>query len=244
MRLLCWWWTLAILPWLLAVPVASRTWRDIETLHGMEPDDHFDVDFMLRATNPLNEPTPLPTTAPSLPGPTASPSAAPTTSSPTEAPSSAPTEPPDPYPFNEPPPNPDPWYFNYDTRDTAKYGPGTVGFTPRRDGGFDVRFMNNGWANVANPPNNYWKEFDKNGYGPWKDSLSVHSPEKNRCHRVGFQSPIDIKVTGKRKCEEHHEVRSLVGNAMVATGIPVHNCSFISNRSNYHSSDGGLSFER
>jgi hypothetical protein len=137
---------------------------------------------------------------------------------PTDAPTSpAPTQEPtfvDPYPFNEPPRNPDRWYFNYDTRPGAKYGPGTPGFTPR-NGGFDVTFMNNAWSNVANPPGFYWNEFTNQGYGPWKDTLSVHSPAKNRCHRIGFQSPIDVRVNNKKKCEEHHEVRSLVSHLQI-----------------------------
>jgi hypothetical protein len=195
----------------LAGSVMARSWREIEPLHGLDPTDHFlDTDVLLRASNPLNEPTPSPTTPPTTSPPTQAPTAAPTTASPTEAPTASPTEPPDPYPFNEPPSNPDPWYFNYDTRDTAKYGPGKVGFAARRDGGFDVTFMNNAWRNVNNPPNFYWNEFDRQGTGAWADTLSGHNPSRNRCNRVGYQSPIDVRVNGKGRCEEHHEVRSLV----------------------------------
>ena len=200
--------------------VAGRTWRDIPPLHGLDPMQPFDMESMFSPKNPLNAPTSLPTiTLTSSPtvvptlaptdAPTLAPTVAPTFPLPTSTPTDAPTGLPDPYPFNEPPDNPDRWYFNYDMRPEAKYGPGYPGITPNGSG-FTVEFKNNAWGNVENPPDSYWKEFSNNGFGPWKGTLDNHNPDKNRCHRVGLQSPIDVRHNGGGKCVEHHEVRSLV----------------------------------
>lgn len=200
----------------------GRSWRDIQPLHGLDPMQPFDVERMFSPRNPLNTPSPTaPTSSPTFPAtskptalptttaPTPNPTAEPTLPHPTSAPTDAPTGIPDPYPFNDPPTDPDPWYFNYDMRPKAKYGPGHPGITPNGNG-FTVTFKNNGWGNVDNPPDFYWKEFMNSGFGPWKGTLAVHNPAKNRCHRVGMQSPIDVRHNGGKECVEHHEVRSLV----------------------------------
>lgn len=219
---------LSVMPALLMLRhVGARSWRDVETLHGLEPPLPFDLNQLFSSTDPLNTPSPTgPTSAPTVPAtsqptvsptlvptlvPTTSPTTAPTFSPPTSSPTSSPTDVPDPYPFNEPPNNPDPWYFNYDTRPDALYGPGHPGIVPNNDG-FTVNFKNNGWTAVSNPPDSYWREFDDNGFGPWKGTLANHIPERNRCHRVGMQSPIDVFHNNLGVCHEHHEVRSLPGD--------------------------------
>ena len=144
-------------------------------------------------------------------------SLAPTSPHPSSRPSSQPSEEPDPYPFNEPPLFPNPWYFNYDTRPNARYGPGynTLKFT---NAGFSTQYENNQWANsdrvdVASDPDFYWTEFDseqQGGSGPWMNTLANHLPTRNQCGRVGLQSPINVEHNGLGECEETHEIRSRV----------------------------------
>ena len=222
---------------LKARPLAARSWRDIQPLHGFGPMQPFDMELMISPKNPLNEPTSSPThpvtskptvvpTMAPTDVPTSFPTTAPTFPLPTSTPTDSPTGFPDPYPFNDPPTDPDPWYFNYDMRPEAKYGPGYPGITPNGNG-FTVAFKNNEWGNVDNPPNFYWKEFMDNGFGPWEGTLANHIPAKNRCHRVGLQSPIDVRHNGGGVCEEHHEVRSLVRFANRTSKTFA--CSFFSN---------------
>ena len=223
--------TVSFASWLVVALTASRvsarrTWRDIEPLHGLDPMLPFDMEEMLNAQNPLNTPAPTePTQSPTFPAtskPTAVPTLAPTdaptfmpTTSPTyplptSAPTDLPTQTPDPFPFNPPPDKPDNWYFNYDDRPDAQYGPGHYGMVSDGKGGFAAGIKNNGWENVGNPPKSYWEEFAGDGSGPWKAVLANHNPLKNRCGRVGMQSPVDVRHNGLGKCHEHHEVRSLV----------------------------------
>lgn len=217
--------TMAMLVTMASPHIAmARTWKDIQLLHSFEtPLQVVDLDFLFSPTDPLGTPAPTgptfsPTLAPITAQPTLGPTSLPTrdptlapTASPTMPPTNLPTDVPDPYPSNEPPDNPDPWYFNYDTRPEAQYGPGYPGILVG-DAGFSVSFKNNGWTYVENPPDFYWKEFSNDGFGPWVGTLDNHIPDRNRCHNVGMQSPIDVAHNNLGVCHEHHEVRSLTGD--------------------------------
>ena len=233
MKLVACWGVLAFGLSLTASGVTARSWRDIELLHGFDPMQPFDMEEMFSVENPLNTPAPTePTASPTFPAtskptavptlapteaPTFSPTTSPTYPLPTNSPTELPTGVPDPYPFNPPPDNPENWYFNYDDRPDAEYGPGHYGMISDGKGGFTAGVKNNAWATVENPPDFYWKEFSANGDGPWKGVLANHNPHKNRCGRVGLQSPVDVRHNGLGTCEEHHEVRSLVSCSMTAT---------------------------
>ena len=216
-----------------ACRASARSWRDIQPLHGFDPMQPFDMEELFSAQNPLNTPAPTePTASPTFPAtskptavptvaptqmPTSTPTTSPTYPLPTAAPTDTPTGVPDPYPFNPPPDKPDKWYFNYDDRPDALYGPGTYGMVSDGKGGLTAGVKNNAWANVQTPPNSYWNEFSDSGSGPWKGVLANHNPLKNRCDRVGLQSPVDVRHNGLATCTEHHEVRSLVSNFAMAT---------------------------
>ncbi|KAL7573073.1 hypothetical protein ACA910_018759 [Epithemia clementina (nom. ined.)] len=165
---------------------------------------------------PRNMPSPSPTAdrsqAPS--------SLAPTSPQPSNDPSQMPTEEPDRYPFNEPPIFPEPWYFNYDTRPGARYGPGYATLV-KSDSVFSTEFENNKWADetngvdIAADPDFYWKEFSTDadgGSGPWKGVLANRRPSRNQCGNVGLQSPINVRHNGLGECEETHEIRSKPGD--------------------------------
>ena len=201
-----------------SLPVAqARTWRDLGLVLNV-PDPT--VGFYLHEKDPLF--TPAPSQQPSY-SPSAEPSISPTTSfkpsveptlEPTAQPSSAPTLPPDPYPFVDPPTRPPNTYFNYDTRPTAQYGPGHAGVV-LKDNAFAVGYSNNQWDHVATDP--YWNEFGNDGgWGPWKGTLANHGIHRNRCGKVGMQSPIDLRPNDAGYCEEHHEVRSRPGDFRVS----------------------------
>jgi hypothetical protein len=191
----------------------ARTWRDIQPLHGYGITGTksalsaiIEMRQQASAINPLF--TDAPSQAPSMsPAPSAQPSMAPSRS-PSVAPSSMPSASPtmaDPYPVNEAPSHPDPWYFDYDTSPTAKYGPGSSQVT---DHGISV--VNNRWGSVANPPDNYWTEFGDPGFGAWAGYLAKRDVERNQCNNVGEQSPIDVRIGNGGKCDETHEIRSQV----------------------------------
>jgi hypothetical protein len=122
---------------MLVAPSMARTWHNVAPLHGLDQLQPFDMEALFNETDPFAqaEPEPDPITpddpfvqapGPSMP-PTVAPSMTPTTTAPTLAPTDDPTALPDLYPFNDPPTNPDPWYFNYDDRTDAMYGPGYTG---------------------------------------------------------------------------------------------------------------------
>lgn len=121
------------------------------------------------------------------------------------------------YPWNPPPSQPDPSYFNYDTRPTAKYGPGVPIVTKQKNSGTPlIQFTNNGWRNEReNSQDSYWVEFTSNGFGPWKGTLESHNPLNNLCENVGNQSPIDLR--NNSKCLEHHQIRPAVSESKVLT---------------------------
>jgi len=80
------------------------------------------------------------------------------------------------------------------------------------ENGFRAVVQNNRWAEREISPDYDWKEFDSDGSGAWKNVLANHMPSRNRCGRVGLQSPIDVKDNGLGRCSETHEVRSLPGD--------------------------------
>jgi carbonic anhydrase len=207
--------------------VSARSWRDIELHHDLNPGDvsgkfHlYGKEHLYKAeafpgyVPPTLSPTLFPSDAPSSSptnAPTGSPSLSPS-ESPSGSPSDAPTPLPDPYPSNPTPQNANPWYFNYDTSDDSRYGPGELALVQER-GSVNVKIRNNRWGTVASPPNDYWEEFDEPGFGPWQKILASQDPTKNVCESGLQQSPIDIRENGA-KCEEHHEVRSLPGDFQV-----------------------------
>jgi hypothetical protein len=184
-------------------------------------------------TAPAPAPTPAPTPAPvpDLPeastlaptrAPTTTPTSLPITESPTSRPTNhpsslptaRPTDAPDPYPPNKPPSNPMPWYFNYNITEGSPYGPGELGLLPI-DGTFRVGVKNNNWGSVTNPPNDYWKEFTDDGFGPWKGVLENRDTSRNLCETGEMQSPIDVRENGAT-CDETHEIRSLVSQRIIS----------------------------
>ena len=195
--------------------VQARSWEDVVSPTVLNPldlaamkhlqiQDPFYEGLVLLGPSatrpPTNAPTEAPTPAPTTAQPTPSPTAKPTTASPTETP--------DPYPENPVPNNPRNWYFNYDTSDSSKRGPGELALVPM-DGTFRVGVKNNNWGSVGTQPGDYWKEFTNAGFGPWKGILENRNVYRNVCETGGMQSPIDVKENGAN-CDEHHEVRSLV----------------------------------
>jgi hypothetical protein len=201
---------------LLPDNVWARSWTEIDPLHGMRQPD-FSAMALMVERDPLTppEPTSSPTTTPTAFPNTATPSQEPTespsfkpTPSPTDAPSASPVQPPDPYPENAIPWVPGPSYFNYNTTVGSEYGPGHIGFS-QVDNKMVILYKENSWTNVEPPSNSYWKEFDRHGFGAWKGVLESRQPDRNRCGRVGLQSPIDVRANTDH-CPEFHEVRSLV----------------------------------
>lgn len=203
-------------------------------MNGLKPPYGYDVEALESETDPLfestsgggtpsstNGPATSPTQFPELGDQTMYPSydpgypTVPETFSPAASPSPyatlAPNNDDDLYPFNHPPTFPDPWYFNYDTRPDALYGPGQMVVEPTSSG-LKSLYRNNKWADVPVASDYYWKEFTDDGFGPWKGVLSNYMPSRNRCGRVGLQSPIDVRNNGLGLCEEHHEVRSAAGD--------------------------------
>lgn len=155
------------------------------------------------------------------PAPTASPAVSPPTSS-TSGPqynqstapplSAAPTPEAQLYPPIEVPQQPKAWYYNYDTRGSSDYGPGHPALR-LVDGQPVMGYDNNAWADVAEPPQSYWDEFTADaGFGPWQGVLQNRDVRRNRCGRVGMQSPIDVRPSGAT-CTEHHQVRSRVSQS-------------------------------
>ena len=169
--------------------------------------------------SPTDIPTSLPSEPPSL-SPTEEPSESPSLE-PSESPSLEPTTWSDPYPFNTPPLFPDAWYFNYDTRPDARYGPGYAALVNTQSG-FATQFENNKWGTDVQTeldPNFYWKEFTDEGWGAWKGVLSNRIPERNQCGRVGLQSPINVKHNGLGECDEHHQIRTRVRSTRTTAHI-------------------------
>lgn len=205
----------------LCPTAVGRSWTDVDTLHDPNAKDVSGIVYLQQADefyiNTL-APTQAPTTAEPTPSPTVSamPSTRPSmqpSAVPSASPSASPTETPDPYPPNPTPPNAPDWYFNYDQRFGAKYGPGYLG-TVQGQKNVQIGFKNNGWATVKNPPYPYdtWQEFSDQGWGPYKGVLANRAPNRNRCDNVGMQSPIDLRPGGGGQCLEHHEVRSRPGD--------------------------------
>jgi carbonic anhydrase len=172
------------------------------------------VPYYNSATTPLPSISPkisandVPTVTPSISSKaSAKPTATPTLKS---KPTSPPTATLDPYPQIPAPKSPDPWYFDYDTRRAARYGPGFPSFDIT-NGVLERGFQNNAWAAAAISPNNSNREFSIYGYGPWKGVLAPRDPLRNMCGRIGSQSPIDLRDSGA-ECEEHHQVRTRPGH--------------------------------
>ena len=172
---------------------------------------------------PSVSPTRSPTRAPSaLPTVTDSqqPTQAPITPAPTPEPTDYPTMSPtrDPYPPNDVPPNPDTSFFNYDL--DSPYGPGHPEVVRHNSTTNKVVYQNNGWLNWVPPDDYYWREFDQNGgFGAWSGVLANRMLDRNRCGRVGLQSPIDVRDSGA-VCYEHHQIRVRVRTTH--TRVPTH----------------------
>ena len=216
---------------------ATRVWSDIETYHTLDIyDGRFgsemnEVDALLFTPHPSNAPSKKPSKSPSLlptvtasdfptriPSKTSLPSASPSkkpskrpSSVPSAIPSGEPTEPE--FPENDPPPNADSSYFDYNVGLDAEYGPGYPELVPHNATYVKVKYLNNAWTTRTVPKDWYWNEFDVNGTGPWKGLLGHRNPSKNKCEESPDQSPIDIRDSGA-ECFEHHQIRTLVSFGM------------------------------
>lgn len=200
-----------LVPALCATGTLARTWSDISPYHETTISDPSLDDLSVESDALLF--TMSPSMAPSSPS-TSSTTAVPSeiqTALPSEAQSSIPTSSPtrDEFAPNPVPSDPPLGYFNYDYRRSSAYGPGYPKEVYHNASMNKVEYFNNGWVNVAIPNNDYWNEFDDDGFGTWQGVLSKHSPSRNHCSNVGEQSPIDIRPTGA-KCEEHHQIRTQV----------------------------------
>lgn len=162
-----------------------------------------------------------PSASPSHPFPSSSPSVV-ASNVPTIEPSARPTDPPTSPPtkerFPENDPLPSDYYFNYNTKSNARWGPGYPELIPHNSTTLKIHYRNNAWATRTPPKNWYWNEFDSNGFGPWAGILTNKNPRRNRCGRIGRQSPIDIRDSGA-KCEEHHQIRNRRGDFTFRRGI-------------------------
>jgi endonuclease YncB( thermonuclease family) len=219
--------TKAWLAFLLLKGADARTWRDIQTFHvispldleNIEPLEISPLDFTeMPSMAPTGQPTKNPTATPTKSSaPTV---AVPTTSSPSAHPTKAPTTSHptatatiDPFPENQTPRFPDPFYFNYETQQSAQYGPGYPALV-RSDDGFIVEYQNNGWSNWRPPTNDwYWDEFGSNGFGAWNGVLANRRLNQNKCSTGGAQSPIDVRLSGVA-CVEHHQIRTRVSTVL------------------------------
>lgn len=216
----------------LAIPSAdARKWTDIVDPQDMTLRDpamafhFFEEDpflFMETSTQPpLSNPGTIdpqtsvpPLTGVNSPGPSpSSQTDAPETWQPTPPPTNSPTSfrtaspSANPYPENPVPSSPPSSYFNYDPSKSNPYGPGYPELQKYNETTLAVMYENNGWAQTGVPDDFYWDEFDdERGFGPWRGVLGVRSPERNRCDRIGDQSPIDIRPSGA-ECYEHHQIR-------------------------------------
>lgn len=225
----------------MAIPSVARSWVDIVPpdhlkLHDyrigfamVEEDPFLSIETATRSPLPLVPATAAPAASPSSVNPptnviikkTPQPTTAPTTV-PSTAPTKIPTTPSptkDPYPENPVPDFPDPIYFNYDPGRGNPYGPGYPELQRYNQSTLAVGYENNGWANTGVGDDFYWNEFDdEKGYGPWQGVLSVRSPERNRCDRIGKQSPIDLRPSGA-ECIEHHQIRVRVSFVQILSCI-------------------------
>jgi hypothetical protein len=185
----------------------GRSWTEIDPLHGRSQPDLSTIDLMIER-DPLTPPAPTasPSTGSPSMKPTESPSRKPTRP-PTDSPSASPTL--AQVPPNDVPLNPDRSYFNYDNTPGELHGPGYIGFT-QVNKKMVLGYKENAWASVDSPADSYWNEFDVNGFGAWDGVLENRRPNRNMCGRVGLQSPIDVRENDLGKCDESHEVRSLV----------------------------------
>jgi hypothetical protein len=214
----------------------GRSWRDVETLHSVEVMDvsarfYRNVEELYYKSMVMNQAR----VSQQLESPRAE--RQPTTIKPSPAPSSLPSTRPSPVPTNIPtrkpsfepstepsisptvdqyaphiPLDPGPSYFNYDISPTALYGPGQL-VAKQESGFFTTMIENNRWGAAQRPEFGYWDEFTaESGYGPWKQTLDIHQPWRNKCASGVLQSPIDLSTNGGT-CQEHHEVRTLPGDS-------------------------------
>lgn len=214
----------------LVSPFAEgRKWTDVVPPSVMDPIDGGAFRYLIDSDPFLNgniiPQTDAPTVDPAraTTGPTQEPSFHPTFA-PTEVPTvvptlhpttALPTENPNPYPELPEPANPPAHYFNYNTNESARYGPGKLALIKGSDSSFHVGMKNNRWGSVKSPLNNYWKEFTNEGWGPWKGVLDNRNVYRNVCESGKMQSPIDLKPNGAA-CRESHEVRSLVSSSFTS----------------------------
>ena len=172
---------------------------------------------MMPSLTPSAPPTRTPSVSPKpSPSPSVSPSRAPTRSpsiEPTEEPTASPTSSPtmERFPPNDPPSDPGDTYFNYDDARDASWGPGDPELVRHNATYFKIVYKNNGWGSRNPPENWYWNEFDEYGFGPWSGMLAPKNPKRNRCEKIGKQSPIDIRDNGG-ECFEHHQIRTRVSH--------------------------------
>lgn len=220
------------LPLLLCIgvlPSSARKWQDLQTVHAPIPRDivrslHFESDPFSPTLPPTLSPTGQGSNTPTPPTPTVSPPSLdptrrptigtasptrvddPTTANPTRSPTHGPTV--EAFPDNDTPMNPPRGYFNYDTSESALYGPGTPMLVFENDD-FVIRYQNNGWEYVLPSDDYYWDEFGANGHGPWNGILEGRNMDENMCGSGARQSPIDIRLSGVA-CVEHHQIRTRV----------------------------------
>jgi hypothetical protein len=151
-----------------------------------------------------SKPSKAPSIDPSL-SPTKMPSSYPSyTTIPSEVPTIATR-----YPPNAPPEYPDESYFDYNDEHDANWGPGYPELLRLNSTTYVIEYKNNVWGTRTTPADWYWKEFDQNGTGPWAGILANKNPYKNRCERIGEQSPIDVRDNGG-VCNETHQIRTKV----------------------------------
>lgn len=219
--------------------IGRREWTEIETYNSLYVyDDRFnhlamELDPLFFSDSPSGVPTMQPSVYPSTmptvhasnspslkpsasPMPSPSPSFMPSreassrpSTKPSRTPSASPSADAMLYASNDPPPNPDQSYFNYDNQRNASWGPGYPELVRLNATYTRIEYQNNAWGSRIPPVDWYWNEFDQNGTGPWAGILANKNPRKNRCEKFGEQSPIDIRETGA-ECLEHHQIRTRV----------------------------------
>jgi carbonic anhydrase len=219
----------------------GRSWKEVPRLHDHDPIDtsrilYLQQQDMLYKSQVDNLQSSLlkrpprtipqehsPTTVAPSPSPSVHPTKLPTemptnspTTNPTTTPSRSPTSSPtiDPYKDSESPENPDGWYFNYDA--SSRLGPGGgISLVQSQNGTFEVNMQPDHWGQVSRPPNDYWKEFGDEGFGPWKQTLQSHDLSKNVCSTGMLQSPINARENGAL-CHESHQIRTKPGDFQIS----------------------------
>jgi carbonic anhydrase len=198
----------------------ARSWKDISRIHDLAALDTGALIYLQQqkvffASQYDALDTTLQDRSPTTLAPSPNPSRRATklpTVKPIDFPTIAPTV--DLYRDSVPPADPEDWYFNYDG--SSPYGPGgdVTLVQSVTTGLFDAHMQDNHWGEVSRPPNDYWNEFGDDGFGPWRGTLQLYEPSKNRCATGQMQSPIDVRDNGAA-CRERHQIRHLPGDFTV-----------------------------